>query len=73
MAEQLSEDFYVHDESDEWLTRVVVDTSKRKFYLYSNEGTTKEVDCKNVDQFMDVLEVVRKLIDEKYIGYSNPI
>ena len=48
------EDYYRDNEEDEYLTKVVVDTCA-KFYLYSNEGDTREVDCDNVDEFMNVL------------------
>ena len=45
-------------EDDEFLTKGVVDPAKRTFYLYSSEGDTKKVDCDNVEEFMNVLEVV---------------
>jgi len=44
---------------DEYLTRCVVDPVSRKFFLYSNEGEERVVDCETVDQFMAVLELVR--------------
>ena len=37
---------------DEYLTRCVVDPVSRKFFLYSNEGEERVVDCDTVDQFM---------------------
>ena len=58
---------------DEYLSRCVVDTVKRTFYLYSNEGDTKVVDCDDTEQFMNVLEVVRKLCPEERLSYSNPL
>ena len=45
---------------DEYLTRCVVDPMNRKFFIYSNEGDERVVDCETVDQFMSVLELVRK-------------
>lgn len=59
-------------ETQEFLTRCVVDTLARKFYLYSSEGTEKVVECETVDQFMNVLEVVRTQLDEDTLVYSNP-
>ena len=47
---------------DDYLTRCVVDPVARKFYLYSEQGDERVVDCETVDQFMSVLEMVR----EKY-------
>lgn len=59
-------------ETEEFLTRCVVDTLARKFYLYSSEGTEKVVECETVDQFMNVLEVVRSQVHEDNLAYSNP-
>ncbi len=59
-------------ETEEFLTRCVVDILARKFYLYSNEGDERVVECETVDQFMNVLEVVRTQLDEDTLVYSNP-
>ena len=61
------------EEDQDFLTRVVVDTSLRKFYLYSSEGNSKVVDCENVEQFMNVLELVRALIKKEDIVYAEPL
>tara|TARA_B100000513_G_C11751015_1_gene133984 strand:- start:143 stop:325 length:183 start_codon:yes stop_codon:yes gene_type:complete len=58
---------------DEYLTRCVVDPVSRKFYLYSNEGEERIVDCETVDQFMAVLELVRIKCDEDTLAYANPL
>jgi hypothetical protein len=60
------------NKTEEFLTRCVVDTLSRKFYLYSNEGDERVVECETVDQFMNVLEVVRTQLDEDTLVYSNP-
>ena len=60
-------------EEDEYLTKCVVDPIKRTFYLYSSEGDEKQVDCDNVEEFMNVLEVVRKLSPEERLAYTNPL
>jgi len=57
--------------AEELLTRCVVDTLARKFYLYSSEGGERIVECETVDQFMNVLEVVRDKLDEDTLVYSN--
>lgn len=62
----------MHSNTEECLTRCVVDTLARKFYLYSSEGNEKVVECETVQQFMNVLEVVRSQLDEKTLVYSNP-
>lgn len=59
-------------ETEEFLTRCVVDTLARKFYLYSSQGSERVVDCESVEQFMNVLEVVRTQLDEDTLIYSNP-
>jgi hypothetical protein len=58
---------------DEYLSRCVVDPIKRTVYLYSNEGSEKEVVCDTVDEFMNVLEFVRATVDEKTLSYANPL
>jgi hypothetical protein len=57
---------------EELLSRCVVDTLARKFYLYSSEGKEKVVECETIDQFMNVLEVVRIQVSEDCLAYSNP-
>ena len=58
---------------EEYLMKCVVDTLKKTFYLYSNEGDTKEVVCDNTDQFMNVLELVRSTCPEGRLVYTDPI
>ncbi len=58
---------------DEFLTRCVVDTTKRIFYIYSSEGDTKEIVCDTVDQFIDVLEVIRNNCPEDALVYADPL
>jgi hypothetical protein len=59
--------------NDEYLTRCVVDPIKRTVYLYSSEGTEKQVTCDTVDEFMNVLEFVRASLDEDTLSYANPL
>lgn len=58
--------------TEEFLSRCVVDTLARKFYLYSSEGDERIVECETVDQFMSVLDVVRNQVDPDMLAYSNP-
>lgn len=58
---------------DEYLTRCVVDPIKRTVYLYSSEGSEKEVVCDTVEEFMNVLEFVRTTVDEDTLSYANPL
>ena len=58
---------------DEYLMKCVVDPAKKTFYLYSNEGDTKEVNCDNTEQFMNVLELVRATCPEDRLVYAEPL
>jgi hypothetical protein len=51
----------------------VVDPLKRTVYLYSNEGTKKQVSCDTIDEFMNVLDFVRATVDEETLSYTNPL
>jgi hypothetical protein len=59
--------------TDEYLTRCVVDPLKRTVHLYSNDGNEKQVTCETVEQFMNVLEVVRSQVSEDCLAYTNPL
>lgn len=54
------------------LSRCVVDTLARKFYLYSDQGGERVVECETIDQFVNVLEVVRSQVNEDSLAYSHP-
>jgi len=58
---------------DEYLSRCVVDPLKRTLYLYSNEGSEKQVSCETVEEFMSVLDFVRNTLDESTLSYASPL
>ena len=58
---------------EETLSRCVVDPLKRTVYLYSNEGKEKQVICETIDQFMNVLELVRSRVSDDCLAYTNPL
>ena len=58
---------------EETLSRCVVDPLKRTVYLYSNEGQEKQVTCETIDQFMNVLELVRSRVSDDCLAYTNPL
>ena len=66
-------DKYRAQDDDEYLTRVVIDTCARTFRLYSNEGDERKVDCDSMEEFMNVLELVRKVVDEDIVAYVGPL
>ncbi len=71
MSEYNAKDYSCENENDEHLTRVVIDTCSRTFRLYSNEGETKIVECDNMEEFMNVLELVRAVVDDDVVAYSE--
>ena len=58
---------------EEYLMKCVVDPTKKTFYLYSNEGDTKEIVCDNTNQFMNVLNLVKETCPEGRLSYANPL
>lgn len=58
---------------DEYLTRCVVDPLKKKVYIYSNEGSEKEVSCDTSEEFMNVLSFIRETLDDSLLSYVNPL
>ena len=56
---------------EEYLMKCVVDPTKKTFYIYSNEGDSKEVVCDNTEQFMNVLSVVRAMCPEDRLVYTE--
>mgnify|MGYP003335557024 CR=1 FL=1 len=61
------------DTQDEYLIRCVVNTTARTFNLYSNLGEEKVVTCDTVQEFMNVLSVVRDLVSEDDLFYAEPL
>ena len=59
--------------SDDLLSKCVIDTSKRTVYLYSDGGDKKTVKCDTVDEFMNVLNFVRDMVDEDRVFYSDTL
>jgi hypothetical protein len=59
--------------NDEYLTRCVVDPIKRTVYIYSSEGSEKEVVCDTTEEFMNVLKFVRTTLGEDTLAYANPL
>ena len=59
--------------TDDLLSKCVVDTSKRTVYLYSDGGDKKTVSCDTVDEFMNVLNFVRDMVEEERVFYSDPL
>ena len=59
--------------NDDVLSKCVIDTTKRRVYLYSDGGDEKVVNCDTVDEFMNVLSFVRDKVEEERVFYSDPL
>jgi len=59
-------------QEEDFLSRCVVDPVARKFYLYSDNGQERVVQCETIDQFMSVLELVRDTCDDDILAYADP-
>lgn len=73
MSSYKPEDYYVDSENEEYMTRVVVDTCARCFWIYSNEGDERMIQCEKVEEFMEVLTLIRAVVDEDMIAYNGPL
>ena len=59
---------------DEYLTRCVVDTSRRTVYIYSNEGDKKTVECDTPEEFMIFKDIMLQFLVknfDKYIEFTE--
>ena len=59
--------------TDDLLAKCVIDTSKRKVYLYSDDGEERTVSCDTVEEFLNVLNFVRDKVEEERVFYSDPL
>ena len=73
MKDYKPEDFELENEDDEYLTDVMVNVGARSFVMFSNEGTERKVECDTVDDFMEILEMVRILVDDEIVRYISPV
>ena len=58
---------------DDYLVKVVIDVNNRFFRLFSNSGDMKHINCDSMNEFMNVLKVCRKLLDDDMIEYIDPL
>ena len=67
------ENLKIKNEDEEYLTRVVIDTCARTFRLYSNEGGEREVNCDSPEEFINLLDLIRKVVDDDIVAYVGPL
>tara|TARA_X000000368_G_scaffold375705_1_gene328274 strand:+ start:265 stop:453 length:189 start_codon:yes stop_codon:yes gene_type:complete len=56
---------------DDIVNRTIIDVCTRSFLIISDGGEERMITCETTEQFMDVMEVVNKLLDPERIEYSN--
>ena len=56
---------------DGFVNRTIIDVCTRSFLIISDEGEEKLVRCETPEQFMDVMEVVDRLLDPERIIYAE--
>jgi len=56
---------------DDLVNRTIIDVCTRSFLIISDDGEERMITCETTEQFMNVMEVVNKLLDPERIEYSN--
>ena len=56
---------------DDVVNRTIIDVCTRSFLIISDGGEERMITCETTEEFMDVMEVVNKLLDPERIEYSN--
>ena len=56
---------------DDIVNRTIIDVCTRSFLIISDGGEERMITCETTEQFIDVMEVVNKLLDPERIEYSN--
>ena len=59
--------------ADDYLSRCVVDSTRRTVHIYSSEGDEKTVECDTLEEFMNVLKFVREHAPEDTLSYVDPL
>ena len=59
------------DMDDDWVNRTIIDVCNRSFLIISDDGEEKIITCETTEQFMDVMEVVNKLLEPERIKYAD--
>jgi len=56
---------------DDFVNRTIIDVCNKSFLLISDDGEEKFITCETTEQFMNVKEVVDKLLDPDRIEYAG--
>ena len=53
------------------MNRTIIDVCNRSFLIISDDGEERLLTCETTEQFMDVMEVVNKLLEPERIVYAG--
>ena len=56
---------------DDLVNRTIIDVCRRSFLIISDEGEERILSCETTEQFMDVMEVVTRLLEPERIKYAD--
>ena len=56
---------------DGFVNRTIIDVCTRSFLIISDEGEEKIIRCETPEQFMNVMDVVDRLMEPERIIYSE--
>jgi hypothetical protein len=65
-------DYTIENDEDEYVTRCIVDPMRRSVRLLSSKGDERSVDCENLEEFMNILELVRAVVPDDVLVYVDP-
>jgi len=58
---------------EETVQDIIVDVCKKRITLISSEGETRFVKCESGDQFLAVMEVIKRSAEPEMITYVDPV
>ena len=57
--------------TEEFVESIVIDINSHNFLLMSDQGNQKFVECDTIDQFLNVLKVVKDNLSDDQIKYDQ--
>tara|TARA_B100001094_G_scaffold203218_1_gene197166 strand:- start:316 stop:516 length:201 start_codon:yes stop_codon:yes gene_type:complete len=60
-------------DTEETVQDIIVDVCKKRITLISSEGETRFVKCESGDQFLSVMEVIKRSAEPEIITYVDPV
>ena len=59
--------------TEETVQDIIVDVCKKRITLISSEGETRFVKCESGEQFLAVMEVIKRSAEPEMITYVDPV